>query len=616
MCGIAGIFDFNNNPVEQKQLSAMTNCMIERGPDDDGFYLSGNVGLGFRRLSIIDVTGGHQPISNENNTLQLIFNGEIYNHIELRSKLIAQGHVFQTQSDAEVLLHLYEEKGFSALDDLNGMFAFALFDTQRNGIWIGRDRIGIKPLFYAEDEGRLIFASDTRSVRAVFNTSIDRNSVFKYIALAYVPDTETMWQGIKKLPPAHYLWVESNGSIALERYWSINSIGMWSGSLLKAKKELDLILADSIKLQMRSDVPVGIFLSGGVDSSGIVAYASKLTEQPLRTFNINFEDKNSSDSSFAQAVAKQYGTNHTEINVDAAETLGALDELLHLMDEPISDSAIFPAYILSKVAREQGIKVMLNGAGGDEIFGGYSRHSRPRFASPSWVSERGVGFVNRGIAKIWSLLQPHRGMRALDPAYAWAAGVSGVNLSACRRLLRDPESYNKISNAILSEYSDLNGEANTSNYSYNRMLLDFRTYLVNDVLSLTDKATMAASIECRVPLLDHRLVEFSYSLPSRINLLNGLPKGLFKEVLKDYLPKGLLHRKKDGFNAPIHEWMQQEGTLNLVDELLYNKSALLDDIIDFNELRKMLSNKKQNNHTSETLFSLFLLNKWCQAQSL
>ncbi len=616
MCGIAGIFNFDKQSVRREQLSAMTNRMIERGPDDDGFYTSGAVGLGFRRLSIIDLEGGHQPLTNEDETLQLVFNGEVYNHIELRDQLISRGHRFRTKSDAEVLLHLYEENGIDVLSDLNGMFSFALFDKKRNALFMARDRLGIKPLFYATARNKIVFASDIRALRSEIKTELDKNAVLKYIALAYVPGTETMWDGIKKLSPGHYMWVEADGNIKCERYWSVSPSGKWSGSLTEAKAQLDAHLNDAVRLQMRSDVPVGIFLSGGVDSSALVAYASKLTQDPLRTYTINFSGKNSEDAKYAQLVAEKYGTNHCEIQMDASDIDQAMDDLLGHMDEPISDSAIFPAYLISRAAYKQGVKVLLNGAGGDEIFGGYGRHWPPRLGSPAWVAESLPSVMRTLISAVWARFQPHRGLRASNPIFAWVNGISGVNLNACQQLLRHPAMYAEMISAIKEEYAEITHAKSGLNYTYDRMALDLKTYLPGDVLALTDKATMAASVECRVPLLDHRLVEFAYSLPADINLIGGKPKGLFREVLTNRLPTELLDRKKEGFNAPITEWMQTQGVLRLEDELLGRTVPIVDDLFDKKALAALLGNKDKSRHAAETLFSIYLLNRWCRVQSI
>lgn len=615
MCGIAGIFNFNGQSVRQEQLSAMTDRMVERGPDDAGFYMSGSVGLGFRRLSIIDVAGGHQPLSNEDGTLQLVFNGEIYNHIELRGKLIARGHTFRTKSDAEVLLHLYEEKGEKALDDLNGMFAFALFDHQKNAIWIARDRLGIKPLFYASTPTEFVFASDIRALRAAFPTEIDSQAVLKYLALAYVPGTDSMWRQVKKLEPAHYLWVSCDGTIKCERYWSLGPAGMWRGSLPEAKEQLNALLLNAIALQMRSDVPVGIFLSGGVDSSAIVSYAAQLTKEPLRTYTIDFAEKGSSDAKYAQLVADRYSTSHVELKMDATGAMLAIDDLLKRMDEPIADSAIFPAYLLSRTAQRQGVKVLLNGAGGDEIFGGYARHFPPRLGSPAWVAEELPSPLRGAISGLMKLIQPNRGMRANNPMFAWAGCVSGVDMHTCKNLLRKDVDFEQLTAAIKEEYSEIADSKNRASYSYDRMAMDLKTYLPGDVLSLTDKASMAASVECRVPLLDHRLVEFAFSLPSDINLLGGNPKGLFKEVLASSLPAELLNRKKEGFNAPIGQWMQAHGALRLEDEFSAGFAPVIDELIDSKALNALFANRTKSRHASETLFSIFLLNRWCLGQS-
>ena len=616
MCGIAGIFNFDDRPVRVEQLEVMTNHMIERGPDDDGFYTSGSVGLGFRRLSIIDLEGGHQPLTNEDKTLYLVFNGEIYNYIELRDQLISRGHVFRTKSDAEVLLHLYEERGIDALKDLNGMFSFALYDKKCDELFMARDRLGIKPLFYAITSDRIVFASDIRALREEINTKIDPDSVVKYIALAYTPGVETMWTGVKKLLPAHYLLINSDGDIKCQRYWKVRTSGCWQGSVVEAKDQLDEYLADAVRLQMRSDVPVGIFLSGGVDSSALLSYASSLTEEPLRTYTINFTGKNSEDAKYAELVAKRYGAIHCDIQVSAEDIEREMDDLLKSMDEPISDSAIFPAYIIAKTAYHQGVKVLLNGAGGDEVFGGYSRHWPPRIGSPGWVAEYLPGALGKLISTIWSKFQPHRGIRASNPVFSWASGISGVNLNACGKLLRQPEMFTQMIDAIEEEYAGVSRCTSKTNYSYNRMELDLNTYLPCDILALTDKATMAASVECRVPLLDHRLVEFSYSLPADINLAGGQPKGLFRDVLVGKLPAELLDRKKEGFNAPITEWMQMQGVFNLENELLERTVSIVNDLVDKTALSQLIDSKHESLHASETLFSLYLFNRWCRVHSI
>ena len=614
MCGIAGIINFDKRPVIMEHLLSMTESMLERGPDDSGFFLSGWVGLGFRRLSIIDLAGGHQPISNENGSIQLVFNGEIYNHIELREELISRGHIFSTNSDAEVLIHLYEDKGVRALDEINGMFAFALYDAKVDEVWIVRDRLGIKPLYYVATESQFIFASDVRSIRAVFETDVDRDSIIKYLAHAYVPGRDTMWTGVKKLEPAHFFRINTNSAdVKSENYWKPTSNLQFSDGELEARERIDSLLSDSISLQMRSDVPVGIFLSGGVDSSAIVSYAVECTNEPLRTYTINYVGKDSSDSRYAREVSKRYSTDHIEISVGPSEALRSLDELISSMDEPIADSAILAVHLISSFAKAQGVKVLLNGAGGDEIFGGYARHLYPKYGSSAWFAEAISRPLRKLLSKGIQLINSDRGIRASDHKFSWVGGVSGVSLSVCKKIIRDPADFKKLLSTIKKEYRSLDDSSNSEDYSYNRMLLDLSSYLPGDILSLTDKASMAASVECRVPLLDHRLVEFAFSLPSKINLLNGVPKGLFKQVLSGRLPEELLKRKKEGFNAPMSDWIYKSGALNLEDEFKCI-APVIESIIDLKKLQSILFHRKKNQQMSETIFSLILLNRWCLAQ--
>lgn len=615
MCGIAGIVAFDGRPISTAELKAITDRMVHRGPDDEGFFTSGSVGLGIRRLSIIDVAGGHQPLSNEVGDLHLVLNGEIYNHLELRQQLVARGHVFRTASDAEVVLHLYEEKGKEALADLNGMFAFALHDSRRQGLWIARDRLGVKPLFYAVSQHGMVFASDIKALRASYSTDIAPQQVLKYLALSYAPGAETVWRGVQKLPPAHYLWIDA-GRVTLERYWSLRDVGTWHGHVEEARDQLEALLRDAIRLQLRSDVPLGVFLSGGLDSSTIVAFAAEQVAEPLRTFTIRFEGKDSADEAFAAKVAQRYATSHTVIPMGPVEAVAALDDLLSTMDEPLADSALLPAYWISKVVRQQGVKVLLNGAGGDEIFGGYGRHWPPRFGGPTWVAESLPEPARRIAAGAWSLFQPHRAVRARDPLIAWAASVSGVNLHVVRQLLRNPYDYAVMVNAIRTEYQALasDGSPMPLGYAHTRMHLDLQKYLPEDVLSLTDKATMAASVEGRVPLTDHRLVESVFSLGVEINLLGGQPKGLLRRVMSNRLPADLLNRKKEGFNAPDEIWLRNDRGIDLAGELLEARTPVLDALLNPKALKAVLASPQQRIRSASTLFALFLFNRWHRAQ--
>ncbi len=608
MCGIAGIVSLNGADVSTGQLKLMTDRMVHRGPDDDGLLACGASGIGMRRLSIIDVAGGHQPLMNEAGDLQLVLNGEIYNHVELRAQLVARGHSFRTASDAEVVLHLYEEKGQKALHDLNGMFAFALHDGRQNAMWVVRDRLGIKPLFYAVTRDSVVFASDITALRANYPTTVDPQQVVKYFALSYVPGTETVWRGVRKLPPAHYLWVAS-GKVEIERYWNLEGVGSFEGTLADAERELERLLSDAIRLELRSDVPLGAFLSGGLDSSSIVALAAEQVGMPLRTYTVAFAGKISDDAMFARRVAEQYRTAHVEIPMDHRDAATALDEILPMLDEPLSDSALIPAYWVSKAARQRGVKVLLNGAGGDEIFGGYSRHWNPRLGSPAWAAENIPHPIRSFIGTAWGLLQPDRGTRAADPILAWGATVSGVNFGTARAILRERSDYAGMLEAVRTEHASLASGTNGT-YTQSRMQHDLKTYLPQDVLAVTDKATMAASVEGRVPLIDHRLVEFAFSLPTTINFVGGCPKGLFKRVMRNRLPADLVKRAKSGFNAPDEIWLKQGSGMDLSAELLEARSPILDQLVNPRALEAVLAKPDLRRASASMLFALYLFNRW------
>ena len=613
MCGICGIINFNGEKATKDQLQKMTNAMVHRGPDDEGFHVSNNIGLAMRRLSIIDLDTGHQPISNEDNSIWVVLNGEIYNYVEIRQDLQKRGHIFKTKSDTEAIVHLYEEKGIKGLDDLNGMFAFALYDSNKNILWIVRDRLGIKPLYYAELKNKLIFSSDLNSLNKLDKFDVSTSSFLRYLGLAYVPTPHTIYNNIKKLPPAHYLWIE-NGKVIQKRYWTLPKHQTWNGGHSEAKEKLEELIADSVRLRLRSDVPLGVFLSGGIDSSGIVAFASKTGYAGINTFTINFQGKNGNDSRFASEVSTQYKTSHREINFGLESFTQELEELIYYLDEPVSDSAIVPSYLLSKIARDNGIKVLLTGAGGDEIFGGYQRHHPPRFGSPRWIAENFPTPLRNIVSKSWNLFQPQRGVRAASSPIAFGLESSGSDITFLKQIMKKAF-INNIIEFIQEPFMGLLTKNGGKDYSYSRMELDLHNYLVDDVLSLTDKATMAASVEGRVPLLDHRIVEFAFSIPSNINLKDSHPKGLFLDTLKDNLSHDLLYRPKEGFNAPTSSWMLDSVGVKVNDELLGSPTPFLKEIIDIKMLEKSLLDRHKKQNAGHTIFGLYIFNRWLRTHS-
>lgn len=602
MCGIFGIIHFDGKPVRSESLSLMGSRMLHRGPDDEGHWISGPVGIGMRRLSIIDPVGGHQPISNEDDSIHIVLNGEIYNYLELRDELVQRGHQFKTHSDVEVVLHLYEDLGPACLERLNGMFGIALFDQNCKRLWLARDRLGIKPLFYSLLPNGLAFASDLSALAAATGAQIDQTALSAYLGFSYIPEPDTIYCDIKKLRIAEQMVIE-NGKVRKTRYWTPNVGFPFKGSVDQAVSQLEELLLDSARLQLRSDVPVGVFLSGGIDSSAVAALAANLNgAEAVKTFTIDFTGKGGQDAVYAQMVAQRLGAEHHVIEVDAAKQTHALDELLAVVDEPMSDSAIVPTYILSQYARACGVKVLLSGAGGDELFGGYGRHFPGRFGSAAWFAQNPLA---RGLFRsVARLTHPHLARRVTSPASDFAVAISGTNLEFLHHGLRDRAEFN----GLLARYE----QAFCAAYSatpMDRMRLDMEDYLPNNVLSLTDKATMAASVEGRVPLLDHRIVEFAFSLPAVLNPLGGQDKGLFKRALGRYVPREVLGRSKEGFNAPMHAWVERDPKV-IKDELLGQAVPALNDLVDLKVVETWIETPKRRRQAGESLFSLYILNRW------
>jgi len=607
MCGIFGVINNNSNLVSDKIMQVMASRMIHRGPDDEGTVTGGHWAIGMRRLSIIDLEGGHQPISTLDETVHLVANGEIYNYRELRADLINLGYSFKTNSDVEVIIHLYEEYGYDAIHHLNGMFAFALFDEKKNTLWIARDRLGIKPLYYGWGSDGFCFSSELTGLATILESSLCPKAAVDFLGYSYVPAPDTLFHGIKKLMPGEEMMLV-NGKETFNQYWTCDISERWTGDVGNAKEQLDELLKDSIKLQLISDVPVGVFLSGGVDSSAIASYAAEHRNgTPIDTFTIDFEGKKGKDAQFASELSSQLGTNHHVITVDAQDQFDALEELISLMDEPMSDSAIVPTYLLSKAAKEKGMKVLLSGAGGDEIFGGYSRHFPNKKFTAAWLS--GLPHPARMIsAHALGYINPAHKIRLQKPSRNFATNISGVNYAFLSEVLRSDDDFSRILSKIDCDFVDAQ-----SKNPYALMAMDLHDYLPNNVLTLTDKATMAASVEGRVPLLDHRIVEFAFSLPQDLNLLNGNQKGLFKATLFPRLPKELLYREKEGFNAPVNYWVNQYSA-RIKDELLGRLTPFLANIVNIKVIEKWLSKPKLREQSGSTLYALFVLNCWIRAQ--
>ena len=567
MCGIHGIYRLDGGAVAPHLLTAMGNVTVHRGPDDEGMHIDGACGIAMRRLSIIDLTGGHQPLSNADDSLWVVCNGEIYNYRELRAELIAKGYRFKTGSDSEVLLHLYDSEGDDFVLRLNGMFDFALWDQRRRRLLIGRDRLGVKPLYVLQDGRRLAFATEAKALLALPGVSaeLDRSVLAGYLHLGYVAAPGCIFQGIRKLPPATLLAVEG-GEVREWRYWRLPQSITTGVSESQWIDQVRARMEESVRMQMVSDVPIGAFLSGGVDSSAVVGFMAKHSPQPIRTYAIGFTGGEAealyNELPYAKRVAELFRTQHREIVV-RPDVVDLLPKLLWHMDEPVADTAFITTFLVSQFAR-QDVKVILSGVGGDELFGGYRRYLGGHYAKryqqlPAWL---------RGVAGAVASRLPsdrHSGLfNSLRLAKGFLASADMTPDARYRSYLQVLD-RKTVSDLLLHPGSTAPDPLEAafacagSRDELNRMFaVDAETQLPDDLLMLTDKMSMAVSLECRVPLLDHELVELAASMPAAVKVRGGRLKHLMKQSLTDLLPPDIIDRKKRGFGTPMGAWLKRE----------------------------------------------------------
>ena len=589
MCGIAGVADSLGRPVEMELLQAMAAKLIHRGPDDEGFYrneraLGGqgsgtSLGLAFRRLSIIDLEGGHQPMANEDETCFLVFNGEIYNFRQLRPQLEALGHRFSTRSDCESLLHLYESFGIQgALQRLRGMFAFALWDARRETLFLARDRLGKKPLLYYQSEGHLTFASEFAALlldRRI-RRQIDWSAVYHYLTFMCVPAPLSAFKGVKKLPPAHYLELKE-GKTEIRRYWQLKAGPKLNLSRQEACEAIREKLLEATRLRLVSDVPLGVFLSGGIDSSSVVAAMNRAGNAKVKTFSIGFAEKKFNELPHARIVARHYDTEHQEFVVEP-KALEVLPELVERYGEPYADSSAIPSYYLARMTRQH-VTVALNGDGGDESFTGYRRHYANRMADifhrlPSPARLAACSLLRAFSPKAYERTSLVAGLRRFADAAElprperFTRWMGFFNEQEKRALLA-PEILAQTDQACSPELlNDLFGQAGNMDGADAAAFVDAMFYLPNDLLVKMDIATMAVSLEGRSPFLDHELVEFASALPADYKLRGNRLKAILKEAVKPWLPKEILDKPKWGFAVPLGSWFRGELRQFLQDHLL------------------------------------------------
>ncbi len=591
MCGIAGILDLNGRQVEKPALERLCARLAHRGPDEEGFHVNCSVGLGQRRLSIIDLTGGQQPICNEDGTIWVTFNGEIYNFQELRSWLERAGHRFATQSDTEVIVHAYEEEGVNCVQRFRGMFAFAIWDARQHQLFLCRDRVGKKPLFYTEAAGQFLFASELQGIleHPQIARQVDLTALNEYLTYGYIPAPRTGFKGIFKLPPAHYLTLRARrGTVGyeqrIERYWQLTFTPKYSLSEEEAAEGLLEVLHEAIRLRLIADVPVGALLSGGVDSSIVVALMSRLSRQPVKTFSIGFDEHDFNERSYARLVAKQYTTEHHEFVV-RPRALEILPTLVRHYGEPFADSSAIPSYYVARLTRPH-VKVVLNGDGGDECFGGYERYLGSALADhylklPALV-RKGLlaplsALIPDCLPRRSRLRQAKRFLQVAELPFAqrylrWVGHLSWAQ----RQELCMPGFLEQLAEpyaeAWLLRQFDAVGPHAVEPLDI-LLAVDVRSYLPFDLLVKMDIATMANSLEARSPFLDQRVMEFAARLPGTYKIRGATLKRLLKKVGRMLLPAAIINRRKMGFGMPVGRWMRRE-LRPLLEDVLLSPQAL------------------------------------------
>jgi asparagine synthase (glutamine-hydrolysing) len=617
MCGIAGKFNFDPaRPIDRERLTAMTSVVAHRGPDAQGFFVGAGIGLGHRRLSIIDLSTGDQPLTNEDRTIWVVFNGEIYNFAEIRLELESFGHHFRTHTDTEVIVHAYEQWGDRAVERFRGMFAFALWDGRARRLLLVRDRIGVKPLFYCETPSGVTFGSEIKSL--LEDPDVPRGwraeALDAYLTLQYVPCPQTMYRAVSKLPPGHLL-VAERGHVSVKRYWDLTFTG--DGQAAREDEyleQLDALVNESVRLRLVSDVPLGAFLSGGIDSSAVVAAMAGTCAGRVVTTTVGFDEQGFNELEYARTVARHLGVEQHETIVHP-DIVDLLPRLAWHFDEPFADSSAVPTYYVSKAAREH-VTVALSGDGGDELWAGYTRHRVEQWelTARRWLGPLGGTIAGRLAAGLPLSVKGARSLRhlALDPADACARKHAyGLFEPGARGALYSHDFATEVRDADPFAGFRQAYHACSSKDPLDRALyVDVKTYLVDDIMTKVDRMSMAVSLEAREPLLDHKLLEFAASVPTSLKLKNGRSKYLLRRLLERRIPQAIVDRPKHGFEAPTGAWLR--GPLApMVDSLLLDgrlrDRGVFDDRVVAGLWRQHRDGRQDHRHR---LWSLVMLELW------
>jgi len=600
----------------------MNNVLVRRGPDDGGTFVCPAAGMAMRRLSIQDVSGGHQPIFNEDGSICVVFNGEIYNHLELRDALSRKGHNFRTRADTEVLVHLYEEYGDSLVDHLRGMFAFALLDKKKNRMLVARDRLGIKPLYYTQENGTFYFASEIKALREVVQSigSLDLQALDAFFAYGYIPAPLTIYKEVKKLEPGCILDINESG-VTRRQFWDLRFSDKEDLKEDEWIERVDSAIRSAVESHLISDVPVGAFLSGGVDSGLVSALAAPAMDYDLEAFTIGFEGRNSpliDERKYARELADRYQIKYKECTVQPDFESIAM-EVIDAFDEPFSDDSVIPSYYVSKVA-SQSVKVVLSGLGGDELFGGYQRY-RGFFLSSLYQSI--PGFVHRNIIDplVQRIPEPRNGGDRIDhikrfsafahlpAAQRYAGYITATGIDERRKLygseISEQVDFEQTEALVTDHFNRCDSDDMLDKVFYT----DFKTYLPEDILALSDRISMWHSLEVRVPLVDHELVELAARMPARLKVGTREGKLVLKRLAERYIPKEMIYHRKQGFEAPMGAWLKDE--MYDYANTLFNNQGAGDRLIDSGYLRNRLVEHRQGlRKNNKLLFSAIVLRLW------
>lgn len=577
MCGICGQLTFDGKQPDKTLVKNMSGVLRHRGPDDQGLFFDSQIGLGHRRLNIIDLKKGHQPMSNEDGSIRIVLNGEVYNYIELRKELISKGHTFRTKSDTEVLIHLYEDMGEGFLKRLEGMFAFAIWDKRKRRLFIARDRFGIKPLHYFLDKHCLIFASEIKSILQYkhLDRSINNSALNQYFTYLYILENNTIFKNIHKLAPGHYLICE-NGNVRLTKYWDAE-FNTFSGNSEKYYCEnIRAKLEESVRLSLRSDVPVGIFLSGGIDSSGIAAMAKKM-RPGIKSFSVSFEEKSHSEADFSRLVARHFALKHYELTVTKEDAFRSVTKIASILDEPFADSSCIPTYCISRFAAKK-VKVVLTGDGGDELFAGYPWHNNSagdHMHRPAESYSKPI-FTKKDLLKLYKF------------------------------------DYTETENSCNTQPDAL--ETKRLGALNRRLYFDIKTFLPSDMLVKVDRMAMLNSLEARPAMLNLDFAEFCLNIPQRLKFHRGIRKYILKKAMADILPERIIKRAKMGFSIPINIWLWEKNKLSaMVRDTLLDRKTGRRGFFNHKIIETMLT---EHEHLvrlhGHRIWSLFMFELWCR----